>query len=432
MPSRRSRSSRASIPRGGAGLRRRRGGFQHRLGRRAGWAAAGCHPADLRRAERDRRADLRRRGRGAAAALHDRHGFDARRCRAGPGHGHRGLPRRSSRAQGLGRAEAADRAHREARYPGRCGRSRCPCARRRSQGPDGMPQLSRGLPPPARRDLRRARPRLDVEMVGWHGAGQRRRPDGRGPASWRRPRSSTSRTSARSTSAARAGRPCRCSARRKSPRVRGPRCSNCRGPSDRLTHRRDRNSQCQRHDRHRPSNVCGRDRRGRTGGPCRLRAGSPTQPTDPAFDPVDLAVLSSRFTAIARNMSNTLFRTGRSGILNTGARFLLLRHLTAERRAARRWPRACPIHVLIGPDIMAATHAASSTRSCAAATRSCTTRPTTATRTPADHVDPGAGVRRRRRPPLHGARQGAPGRLGNARADHLFRRRRATSTRKAR
>ena len=35
-----------------------------------------------------------------------------------------------------------------------------------------------------------------------------------------------------------------------------------------------------------------------------------------AFDPVDLALLSSRYTAIVRSMSNTLIRTGRSVNLN--------------------------------------------------------------------------------------------------------------------
>ena len=64
---------------------------------------------------------------------------------------------------------------------------------------------------------------------------------------------------------------------------RGLRVTEVRGPAvlelpaqHRLTHRRDRNSQCQRDDRDHPSHVHGRDRRGRTGDPCRLRAGSPT------------------------------------------------------------------------------------------------------------------------------------------------------------
>ena len=47
-------------------------------------------------------------------------------------------------------------------------------------------------------------------------------------------------------------------------------------------------------------------------------------PPEPAaaFDRVDLAVISSAAsTAIVRSMANTLIRTGRSGVLNTGRDF---------------------------------------------------------------------------------------------------------------
>ncbi len=66
------------------------------------------------------------------------------------------------------------------------------------------------------------------------------------------------------------------------------------------------------------------------------------------FDPVDLAVLSSRFTAIVRSMSNTLIRTGRSVILNTGRDFSCC-VVTAARRVPRRWPRASRCTCSAGP-----------------------------------------------------------------------------------
>ena len=59
------------------------------------------------------------------------------------------------------------------------------------------------------------------------------------------------------------------------------------------------------------------------------------------------------WTASSRKMANTLFRTARSGVLNTGAR-LLLRACsppTAELLAAAE---SLPIHVMIGPDLIAA------------------------------------------------------------------------------
>ena len=73
--------------------------------------------------------------------------------------------------------------------------------------------------------------------------------------------------------------------------------------------------------------------------------------TDTAFDPVDLAVLSSRFTAIVRSMPNTLIRTGRSGILNTGRDFSCC-ILTADDELLAM-AESLPIHVISGPDLMA-------------------------------------------------------------------------------
>ena len=68
------------------------------------------------------------------------------------------------------------------------------------------------------------------------------------------------------------------------------------------------------------------------------------------FDPVDLAVLSSRFTAIVRAMSNTLIRTGRSVILNTGRDFSCS-IITADDELFS-FAESIPVHVLSGPDLM--------------------------------------------------------------------------------
>ena len=69
----------------------------------------------------------------------------------------------------------------------------------------------------------------------------------------------------------------------------------------------------------------------------------------------------------------------RSGVLNTAHDFsCCILTADAELLAAAE---SLPIHVLIGPDLMARHDEGASTRSCGAATPSCTTRPTTATRT---------------------------------------------------
>ncbi|MCE2728434.1 MAG: hydantoinase B/oxoprolinase family protein [Sphingomonadaceae bacterium] len=64
-----------------------------------------------------------------------------------------------------------------------------------------------------------------------------------------------------------------------------------------------------------------------------------------------LAVIHARFEAIVRKMTNTLFRTARSGVINTGRDFsccIVTAHndllVTAE---------SLPIHVMSGPDLMA-------------------------------------------------------------------------------
>jgi len=73
--------------------------------------------------------------------------------------------------------------------------------------------------------------------------------------------------------------------------------------------------------------------------------------TDTDFDPVDLAVLSSRFTAIVRSMSNTLIRAGRSVILNTGRDFSCCVITGDDELLAMA--DSVPVHVLSGADLMA-------------------------------------------------------------------------------
>ncbi len=68
---------------------------------------------------------------------------------------------------------------------------------------------------------------------------------------------------------------------------------------------------------------------------------------------VRTAILSSRMESIARKMQNTLFRTARSGVLNTAHDFSCV-VLTADCRLLAS-AESLPIHTLIGPDIMCRT-----------------------------------------------------------------------------
>ncbi len=70
----------------------------------------------------------------------------------------------------------------------------------------------------------------------------------------------------------------------------------------------------------------------------------------PLRDGVRTAILSSRMESIARKMQNTLFRTARSGILNTAHDFSCV-ILTADCRLLAA-AESLPIHTLIGPDLM--------------------------------------------------------------------------------
>ena len=70
------------------------------------------------------------------------------------------------------------------------------------------------------------------------------------------------------------------------------------------------------------------------------------------LDGSQLAILNARFEGVARKMSNTLLRTGRSGVLNRARDFSCC-IVTAECELLTA-AESLPIHTLVGPDIMAA------------------------------------------------------------------------------
>jgi N-methylhydantoinase B len=69
------------------------------------------------------------------------------------------------------------------------------------------------------------------------------------------------------------------------------------------------------------------------------------------FEGAGLAILSNRFEGIARKMSNTLLRTGRSGVLNRAKDFSCCIVTAGGELLATA--ESLPIHVLSGPDLMA-------------------------------------------------------------------------------
>lgn len=69
-------------------------------------------------------------------------------------------------------------------------------------------------------------------------------------------------------------------------------------------------------------------------------------------DAVQLAILNNRLEGVARKMANTLLRTGRSGVLNIARDFSCC-IITADNRLLAT-AESLPIHVLSGPDLMAA------------------------------------------------------------------------------
>lgn len=74
--------------------------------------------------------------------------------------------------------------------------------------------------------------------------------------------------------------------------------------------------------------------------------------TDPlTFNGAKLAILANRFEGIARKMSNTLLRTGRSGVLNRAKDFSCC--IVTAGCELLTTAESLPIHVLSGPDLMA-------------------------------------------------------------------------------
>ncbi|MDO8732739.1 MAG: hydantoinase B/oxoprolinase family protein [Actinomycetota bacterium] len=69
-------------------------------------------------------------------------------------------------------------------------------------------------------------------------------------------------------------------------------------------------------------------------------------------DGVRLALLSNRFNGIARKMSNTLLRSSRSGVINMARDFSCC--IVTRDNALLATAESLPIHVLSGPDLMAA------------------------------------------------------------------------------
>ncbi len=72
--------------------------------------------------------------------------------------------------------------------------------------------------------------------------------------------------------------------------------------------------------------------------------------TPTPHDGIRMALFSSRIESVARKMQNTLFRTARSGILNTAHDFSCC-ILTSDCRLLGA-AESLPIHTLIGPDLM--------------------------------------------------------------------------------
>lgn len=73
--------------------------------------------------------------------------------------------------------------------------------------------------------------------------------------------------------------------------------------------------------------------------------------SDKPLDGAELAILINRFEGIARKMTNTLYRTGRSGVLNRARDFSCC-IVTADCQLLAT-ADSLPIHVLVGPDMMA-------------------------------------------------------------------------------
>ena len=76
---------------------------------------------------------------------------------------------------------------------------------------------------------------------------------------------------------------------------------------------------------------------------------SPAAP--PAFDGVRLALMNNRLQGVVHSMMNTLYRTGRSGVLNTARDFSCC-ILSADDELLATG-KSLPIHVMSRPDLAA-------------------------------------------------------------------------------
>jgi N-methylhydantoinase B len=73
--------------------------------------------------------------------------------------------------------------------------------------------------------------------------------------------------------------------------------------------------------------------------------------TEARFDGAKLAIIANRIEGVARKMSNTLLRTGRSGVLNRAKDFSCC--IVTAGCELLATAESLPIHVLSGPDLMA-------------------------------------------------------------------------------
>lgn len=84
----------------------------------------------------------------------------------------------------------------------------------------------------------------------------------------------------------------------------------------------------------------------------RSLAERPGSRAEERFDPVALAVITSRIQGIVRRMTNTLFRTARSSVLNTARDFSCC--IVTREHEMLACAESLPIHVMSGPDMVSA------------------------------------------------------------------------------
>ena len=73
--------------------------------------------------------------------------------------------------------------------------------------------------------------------------------------------------------------------------------------------------------------------------------------TEQLLDGAEMAILINRIEGIARKMTNTLYRTGRSGVLNRARDFSCC--MVTSDCDLLATADSLPIHVLVGPNLMA-------------------------------------------------------------------------------